>query len=165
MKTLWKILLGILVCLALLIVTLRITGFEPRDRTPGLWLTGDLVTTPVPDWSFTDAYPNIRVQTRTWYLLPHSVTTFCVACNGQLYLTSFYYQPGVQYPHGRSWNENVARDPHVRLKIGDKLYDRTLSYVTDPAEKASFLQALAKKYPSAKAPDSSRVIVFHVLNN
>jgi hypothetical protein len=93
------------------------------------------------------------------------VTTFCVACNGQLYLTSFYYQPGVQYPHGRSWNENVARDPHVRLKIGDKLYDRTLSYVTDPAEKASFLQALAKKYPTAKTLDSSRVIVFHVLNN
>ncbi|HYL38913.1 MAG TPA: hypothetical protein VEV17_23550 [Bryobacteraceae bacterium] len=165
MKTLGKVLGVIVVCLVLLLPVLRITGFEPHGPTPGLWLKGDLVTTPVADWSFTDKYPNIEVQTNTWYLLPHSVTTFCIAYNGQLYLASYYYRPGIEYPHGRTWNEYVARDPHVRLKIGKQLYDRTLSYVTDPAEKAGFLQALAKKYPQPKMPESSRVIVFHVLDN
>ena len=42
------------------------------------------------DWSFTDQFPNAEIQTRTWYLLPHSVTTYCVAYNGQLYVDSFF---------------------------------------------------------------------------
>ncbi|HYL38912.1 MAG TPA: hypothetical protein VEV17_23545 [Bryobacteraceae bacterium] len=164
MKTLGKVLGFILACLALLLIVLRITGFEPHGNTPGLWLTGNLVTTPVSDWSFTDAFQTVNVQTQTGYLLPHSVTTYCVAYNGQLYLTSVY-RAGLEYPNGRSWNADVARDPHVRLKIKDQLYDRTLSHVTDPAEIASVLQAKRKKYPQQKIPATSTVIVFHVLDN
>jgi hypothetical protein len=131
----------ILACLVLLLVVLSIIGLEPRDRTPGLWL-----------------------QTHTWYLLPHSVTTYCVALGSQLYLTSVY-QAGQEYPHGRSWNTDVARDPHVRLKIGDQLYDRTLSHVTDPAEIAKVLEVKRKKYPQQKISATSTVVVFHVLDN
>ena len=164
MKTLGKIVVGVLVCLVLMLLVLSVTGLDPKDRRPGLWLKGDLVTTPVTDWSFTDKIQTVKVQTRTWYLLPHSVTTFCVAYNGQLYLTSVY-RPGIEYPHGRNWNANVARDPHVRLKIGNQVYDRTLSYVTDPAEKAGVLQAKTKKYPQQKILPDSPVNVFHVLDN
>jgi hypothetical protein len=163
MKTLLKALGVIVVCLLALLLVLRITGFGPHARIPGLWLKGDLVTTPVTDWSFTDRYQNVEVQTNTWYLLPHSVTVTCTAYNGQLYLTSTY-PPGVVYPHGRSWNADVARDPHVRIKVGNQLYDRSLSVVTDPVEKAAVLAAKWKKYPQLKAPDS-RVILFHVLDN
>ncbi len=162
MKAMRKTVGALLVCLILLLLVARIIGFEPHGGTPGLWLKGDLVTAPVADWSFTDKYPTVMIQTRTWYLLPHSVTTSCVAYNDQLYLTSFYPE-GVEYPRGRSWNENVARDPHVRIKIGDQLYDRTLSYVGDPAEKAGMLQAFAKKYPQLKIPADARVHVFHVI--
>ena len=164
MKTLLKVLGATLIFLALLLMVLSITGFEPRQRTPGLWLKGNIVTTPVADWSFTDKYPTVKVQTRTWYLLPHSVTTYCVAYNGQLYLTSVY-PPGVEYPHGRGWNENVARDPHVRIKIGDQLYDRTLSYVTGPAEKAGVFQAKRKKYPQQIIAPNSTVQMFHVVGD
>lgn len=164
MKTLLKIAGIILACLVLLLVVLSITGFEPRDRTPGLWLKGDLVTAPVSDWAFTDSHPTIKVQTHTWYLLPHSVTTYCVALGNQLYLTSVY-EAGQEYPHGRSWNTDVARDPRVRLKIGDQLYDRMLSHVTDPKEIANVLEAKRKKYPQQKIPASSTVVVFHVLDN
>jgi hypothetical protein len=73
MKVLLKIVGGILVCLALLLVVLRITGLNPHDRIPGLWLTGDLVTTPVTDWSFTDRVLTIKLQTQSRFLLPHSV--------------------------------------------------------------------------------------------
>jgi len=161
MKTVLKIAAVVAICLVLLLVALSITGFEPRQRTPGLWLKGNLVTTPVTDWSFTDQVDTVAVQTRTWYLIPHSVTTYCVALNGQLYLDSFYPE-GAEYPHGRSWNENVARDPRVRLKIGNNLYDVTLAHETDAALKTMVLQLVAKKYPQLKIPPESRVQLFHV---
>src|SRR5271169_2783568 len=126
MKTLLKVVGVILVCVVLLLVVARITGFEPNARRPGLWLKGELVTTPVADWSFTDNIQNVKIQTNTWYRLPHSVTINCVSYKGQFYLDSFY-AAGLTYPHGRSWNENVARDPHVLIKIGNQLYDRTLA--------------------------------------
>jgi len=88
----------------------------------------------------------VKVQTNTWYLLPHSVTTYCVAYKGQLYLTSVY-PAGIVYPNGRNWNANVARDPHVRIKIGNNVYDRVLSYVTNPAEHSSVLEMKWGKYP------------------
>ena len=145
MKMLLKIVGGILVCLALLLVVLRITGLNPHDGIPGLWLTGDLVTTPVTDWSFTDKVPTIKLQTQSRFLLPHSVTINCLAYNGQLYVTS-------TYPAGppRSWNENVMRDPHVRIKIGDKLYDRTLVLVTDPAERGGRAPGQSEKIPAVE---------------
>ena len=161
MKTVLKIAGLIVVCVVLLVVVLSVTGLEPRQRTPGLWLKGNVVTTPVTDWSFTDQVDTVEVQTRTWYLVPHSVTTYCVALNGRLYLDSFY-RAGAEYPHGRSWNENVARDPHVRLKIGNNLYDVTLAHDTDAALKTAVLQLVAKKYPQLKIPPESQVELFHV---
>ena len=164
MKILLKVVGVIVVCLVVLLVVARITGFEPSQRRPGLWLKGDLVTTPVTDWSFTDQVPNLKIQTNTWYGIPHSVTINCVSYKGQLYLDSFY-AAGLTYPHGRSWNENVARDPHVRLKIGDKLYDRTLALVTDPAETAAVNAAKEKKYPTLKLPPGGTIVLFHVVDN
>ena len=158
MKTLLKILGVILVCLILFLAIARITGFGPHDRTPGLWLEGNLVTTPVADWSFTDRIPTITIQTQSWYLLPHSVHVDCVSYNGQLYLSSVY-------PKGtsRTWNDNALRDPHVRIKIGNDLYDRTLSLVTDPDEQQHVLEGKAKKYPELKVRPNSTIHVFHVI--
>jgi len=158
MKTLLKIVGAILVCLALVLVVLRFTGLDPRDRIPGLWLTGELVTTPVTDWSFTDQVATIKLQTQSRFLLPHSVTINCLSLNGQLYVSSVY-------PAGspRSWNDNVLRDPHVRIKIGNRVYDRTLVLLTDPAEIAAVLQVRAKKYPQLKIPPNATIHVFHVV--
>src|SRR5579862_9754194 len=140
MKALLKVFGVVLGGLLVLLAVARATGFEPNGRRPGLWLKGDLITTPVTDWSFTDKIQNVKIQTNTRYLLPHSVTINCVSYKGHLYLDSFY-PAGVAYPHGRSWNEDVARDPHVRVKIGNQLYDRTLALVIDPAEQAAVNEA------------------------
>jgi hypothetical protein len=167
MKTLLKIVAATLICLVFVLLVLRVTGLDPKDRRPGLWLKGELVTTPVTDWSFTDKVRNVELQTRTWYLLPHSVRINCVAYNGQLYLSTVD-PPGVDAPH--VWNVNVARDPHVRLKIGNQLYDRALSRVTDPAEKAAVLQARVKKYPQLKTDINTSIAenasarIYHVLD-
>jgi hypothetical protein len=148
----------ILVCLILILVVLGITGFGPHDRIPGLWLKGNVVATPVTDWSFTDKIPVIQIQTQTPYLLPHSVNINCLDYNGQLYLVSVF-------PAGttHTWNDNVIRDPHVRLKIGDQIYDRTVSLVTDAAEQEGVMEARHKKYPQLKIPANPTIHVFHVL--
>ena len=157
MKMLLKIAGGILLCLVFLLVVLRITGLNPHDRIPGLWLTGDLVTTPVTDWTFIDDVPNIKVQTRSQFLLPHSVTINCLSYKGQFYVTS-------THPIGapRSWDQNVMRDPRVRIKVGDKLYDRTLVLITDPEERDAVLQVREKKY-KLKTPANTTTDVFHVV--
>jgi hypothetical protein len=165
MKMLGKIIGAILVCLVLALVVLKITGLDPKDRRPGLWLTGELVTTPIKDWSFVAQYPTDKVQTRSWYLLPHSVTTNFIVYNGQVYLTSLF-AVGDSYPQSKSWTTNVVRDPHVRLKFGNQLFDCTLSVVTGPAEKAALFQAASKKYPDLMASSASSgttLYLFHAV--
>ena len=158
MKRLLQSLGIIVVCLILILIVLRITGFGPHARTPGLWLKGNVVATPVTDWSFTDKIPVVQLQTETSYMLPHSVNINCLNYNGQLYLVSVY-------PAGtaHTWNDNVMREPHVRLRIGDNIYDRMVSLVTDPAEQEGVLQARHNKYPQLKVPPNSTIHVFHVV--
>ena len=153
--------LFLVVVLALALLTLRFIGFEPRDRSPGLWVSGELVTTPITDWSFTQAIEEIFVETRTWYYIPHSVSTYCSIYNDQLYLFSAYYQGG-EFPETRSWNQNVMRDPHVRLKIGNQLFERTVSWVTDATEKEGVLQTFIEKYPEWQSPGIDNVHIFLV---
>jgi hypothetical protein len=163
MGKLVKIVGAIIIGLVAVLLLLSFTGFEPKgcpptDRSfsckvPGLWIKGQPVTTPVADWSFTDKIPEIKIQTQTPYLLPHSVTIWCAVYNGNLYVTSY---------RGRMWVEDIVRDPSVRLKIGDQVFDRTLSVVNDPAEKAAVLQAKGRKYPQWKVPAVSAATVFRV---
>jgi len=155
---------SIVIFMIVLLVTLRATGFEPRDcanagaswscRTPGLWLRGELVTAPVTDWSFTDNIQTVKIQTQTPLLLPYSVAIWCASYNGNLYVTSY---------RGRRWVEDVIQDPHVRVKIDGRLYDRAVSLVSDPAEKAAVLQAKGKKYPAWKVPPVETATVFRVM--
>lgn len=118
---------------------------DPADRRPGLRLQGEVVEEPVSDWSFSDAHPEIHLETRTWYGIPHSVTTVCAAVGDDLYVPSLYYEGGA-WP-GKFWNRNVAADPRVRVEIGDRLYEREARVVEDPEERRRALEALAAKYP------------------
>ena len=135
MKRLLKAFVGTVTLLALVLVILRITGLNPNGPRPGLWLSGNLVASPVSDWSFANAYPTIEVQTRTWYGIPHSVTIWGVGYQDHLYLQTI-----------GNWKRNVIRDPHVRIKIRNDLYDRMAQYVTDLAEYWIVAQNMNKKY-------------------
>lgn len=149
-----SILVGMLV---LTLFTLRLTGLEPDNldvrelrshnniARPGLWLRGEVVTTPVTDWSFvknlreTTGRSTIMVETRTPYFIPHSVTTGVRAHNGQLYIQSQQSRMDVPFPKDKAWTANVARDPRVRLNIGGKLYEMTLVLMADRAEVAAVI--------------------------
>ncbi len=153
--------IGLLAVIA--VTVLRFVGWEPTGPRPGLWLPGTVVTTTVTDWSFTDAVPEIHMETQTWYLVPHSVTVQCVSVDGQLYLASFH-NGGPQAPR-RRWNQNVARDPRIRLQIGDRLYDRKMLPLTEPAQIQRVLDAYVKKYPlwqrTVAMPEDKRPMIFY----
>src|SRR5271154_1059267 len=97
----------VIVILILALLTLRVTGLEPQYldlnelrahhmiARPGLWLKGQVVTTPVTDWSFVDTVEHpgrslntVLIETRTPYFIPHSVRTIPSVRNGQLYIRS-----------------------------------------------------------------------------
>jgi hypothetical protein len=117
-KKLLKVVGVILACWALLLGVARITGLNQ---------------------SFADKIRNVKIQTNSSYLLPHPLNINCVSYKGQLYLDSLY-AAGLTYPHGRRWNENVARDPHVRIKIGNQLCDPAFALVTNPAEQEAITE-------------------------
>lgn len=100
-------------------------SLEPSDERPGLWISGEVSHEPVTDWSFTDDIREILIETRTWYFLPHSVTIWCVSIDGDLYVGA----SSPDYPKERLWIRNARRDPNVRLKIADKIYERRLELV------------------------------------
>jgi hypothetical protein len=104
---------------------------EPSDRRPGTWLSGDIVSEAVSDWSFTADAMEVYLETRTWYGVPHPSV----------------YAEGDEFPDARFWNRNVVRDPRVRVKVGSRVYARTAVVVTDPAERDVALRAFAAKYP------------------
>jgi hypothetical protein len=131
---------------ALVLVALLCAACEPQDRRPGMWLSGEVVKEPVSDWSFTDALREIFLETRTWYGIPHSVTVVCVGLGDRLYVPSVYRERG-EFPDERRWNQNVVRDPRVRLKIGEQIFERNAVLVEDPAEWQEVLDAFSRKSP------------------
>jgi len=127
------------------IATLMVGCLDPKDRRPGLLLRGEVVEAAVDDWTFSDEFREIYLETATWYFVPHSVTTVCAGIGDRLYVPSLYYAGG-QWPN-KVWNDNVVADPNVRLEMGEKIYERRAVVVEDPQEFQAALQALAAKYP------------------
>jgi hypothetical protein len=134
-----------LIWIVVLIVLFASGCWDPQDRRPGLFLSGTVEEEAVSDWSFSDEFQEIYLETRTWYLVRHSVTTVCARVGAKLYVPSLYYAGG-EWPN-KFWNSNVESDPRVRLGIGGKLYAGEAHVVKDPAESRAAIQALAAKYP------------------
>lgn len=175
MSKVLKIAGGVIVGLVLLLLILRVVGFGPPGQFPGLWITGEVVTTPVTDWTFVETlkegeheasgYPLLEIQTRERFfpLLPYSFHVSCLVYNRNLYVGALYVA-GVEYPNGRHWNKNIVRDPHVRIKVGNKLYDQTLFRVTDPAEDAALVKAWNIRRPDDADPGMTK-LWFRVMPN
>lgn len=127
------------------ILLLVLTGCEPQDRTPGMWLSGELVETAVDNWSFAAEHSEIFVQTNPWYGIAFSVTVAMATAEGDVYVPSIYGEPAA-FPGNKYWKGIIDKNPEVVLKIGDKLYPRSARLVTDAAEFERAFEALASKY-------------------
>ncbi len=123
--------------------------FEPSDRRPGTWLSGEVVEGAVDDWSFTNDHREIWIETRTPYLVPHSVTIVCAEADGKLFVAA-------RNPDGKRWVANVDRDPAVRLKIGDRIYEQRLVPIESPEMLDTAYEAYAAKYGWERVPPAER---------
>ncbi len=133
-----------------LVVVLALMLFgciDPQDRRPGLRLTGEVHQGPVEDWSFSDAHREIFLEVRTPYWIPHSMTIVCASDGEMLYV-------GARNPERKRWVGYVARDPEVRLKIGEEVYEQRLEALTEPARIARARAAYARKFGRPATPPS-----------
>ena len=154
-------LLIIVAIVVVLLVTLRVTGLDPRyidpsseafvesGRTawPGLWLQGEVVREPVGDWGWVNEVNDpirgntIMLETRTWYGIPHSVTINATPRGDKLYIggSEQDFRLEKEFPHSKAWWANIERDPRIRMKIDGKIYEMTVVLVADRAEVAQLI--------------------------
>ncbi len=128
-----KILLGIVAILVVGYVAAITLPFDPNERRPGATLSGEFASEQNPDWqAHYDGRKKVHLQTRTWYPVPHSVTTTSWVYDGMLYV-----------PCGRCsskrWPLNVAADNRVRVRVDGKLYDKRAVLITDEAQRITLL--------------------------
>ena len=123
MKRVVLILGGVVVALYVALIYVPI---DPDERRPGTRLSGDLAPVLDTDWSFLQGRTQAWLETRTWYLIPHSITVSAWAVGGTLYV-------GCSRCDTKTWPKHVARDNRVRLKIGDEIHLRRAAQITDPA--------------------------------
>src|SRR5271170_4160229 len=92
MKILLRILGVILACAIVALVVFSIIGLDPKQTRAGLWLKGDVQSFPA-DWTFSNKFQTILVETHPWYLIPHAVTISFCTYQGNLYLHADYGPP------------------------------------------------------------------------
>jgi hypothetical protein len=116
---------------------LYLTRSNPIGPISGLALSGELVSRPPRDWSFTDEHMRIAVETRP--AAPHSVTTICFTHQGVLYVPA-------QGGSAKSWTHYAVSNPRARILVGDKIYPVHLTRVLDESEMPDRLAAASEKY-------------------
>lgn len=128
-----------------ILLMMFLTACEPSDRTPGLWLSGDVVTDEISDWSFSNQQQEVFLETHPWYGIPFSVTVVVATTGDKLFVPSIYSEPD-EFPGTKFWNGVIDENPEVMIKIGDKLYPRSAHLITSDAEFELAFEALADKY-------------------
>ncbi len=124
--------------LASSLVAILLAGCGPWGPWPGGRLYGEVVVEPVEDWSFSDEFPLVAVETRPTF--PHSVTTIAFTHEGALYVPALS-------PRGKRWPYFVLDDPRVRIRIGDKVYPGRAVRLTDETDREALVASAQKKYP------------------
>jgi hypothetical protein len=129
----------------------------PWGRTPGFALLGEEANGRLLDAYAVNGHPEIAVETRPPWLLPHSVTTSWLVVDGALFIPA-------RDAAGKRWVRNVLRRPTVRIRVDDRLYAARLLRVDDPRERARLIDAAFQKWPQfqARGVDGEAMAFFRV---
>ena len=93
---------------------------------PGGELSGEVVTTPVGDWSFVrDSFVDLETRPGD----PYSVELNYIVKDGKLYIDP---------AEGRRWLDHIRADPRVRVRFGEKVYALKAVLVGQPGELEGF---------------------------
>ncbi len=132
-------LVAIVVTLALVLGLVLLFRTEPLAIIPGGRLSGEEVTVPVSDWSFTEQYTTVTLEVRSSD--PYSVNTSSLLYDGLLYV-----------PSGRGgesrWAQFLLQDSNMRLRVGNKLYKVRATRVLNPMLIRELYEVWGQRYPS-----------------
>ena len=74
-----------------------------------------------------------------------------------MFLFSEYFAPKPgqpdhrdEFPNARFWNRMVVREPHIRVKIGNRLFPMRAYPLKDPGQVAVAREAFLSKYPDVR---------------
>ena len=128
-----KVLMITLASVALFYAAAVALPIDPADQRPGTRLSGTVIEEPNLDWSFMQDRQEVQIQTNTWYLIPHSVTTISFVVDNQFYIPCGWCAT-------KRWPKNVAEDASITLKVGDNLYPRTAVKIAQDSEKRRIMR-------------------------
>ena len=129
-------------------------GCEPTGPLPGGELSGEVVAELPSDWSFSDDWENVQLETRPED--PYSVNVWGVGVGDRFYL-------GSGEGGESTWTQHIGEDSAVRLRVGEQIYELSAVRIEDAEERDRFLAAMKRKYdwePSAE--ESDRAWVFRL---
>jgi hypothetical protein len=129
--------------LSVLTPMLLLIACQPKDERPGVWLRGEPIEKPIADWSFAADTEEIFIETRPWYGVRHSTTIWCVVLDDVLYIGSYGSEK-------KSWEKNIASNNDAKLGIDGKLYDVSVTPVTNGGLTEALDAAYASKYDMAE---------------
>lgn len=120
----------------LLVATLGLAmACEPLSMLPGGTLSGEVQSAP-DDWSVATDMEVIQLETRL--ADPYSINIWGAGLGPDLYVAT-----GVD---GTTWMEFIDRDPRVRFRVGEAIYELTAVRVDDAREKSQVAAAYVAKY-------------------
>jgi hypothetical protein len=108
---------------------------EPFIVFSGGELAGEIAPPP-DDWAALAAEETFQLETRPQR--PYSVNVWAVGIGPHVYIGTG--------PDGTRWSQYIARDPRVRLRVGETLFVLVAQPVTAPEERREVAIAYADKY-------------------
>ncbi len=130
-----RALIAIVVTLALVLGLVLLFRTEPLAIIPGGRLSGEEVTVPVTDWSFTEQYTTVTLEVRSTD--PYSVNTSSLLDDGVLYV-----------PSGRGGESRWAQFLLQDSRVCKKLYKVRATRVLNPMLIRELYEVWGQRYPS-----------------
>jgi hypothetical protein len=118
-------------------------GCDPFFTFPGGALSGEVKPVPT-DWGFTDDVDTIQLETRPSD--PYSVNVWGIGIGSDFFVAG---------AAERTWADHIAADPHVRIRIGDDIYEMRAERTQEEADFEAFLVAAKQKYDFEPDPEDA----------
>ena len=146
MRTLLRVLGGVIAVLAVVIVALLV-GARFSDGplaivAGGAFTSGERIISPEPDWTFVRDVQEVEFQLLS---PPRSRTTWIIEHAGKAYIPSGYMTTW----WGRIWKKwplEAEKDGRTLLRVGDEIYERKLVRIEEGPLLAPILAELSRKY-------------------
>ena len=142
MKILLRIVLGIVLLVAVLLIGARFADGPVAIIAGGAFTSGERVTGPEPDWSFAHDLQEVEFQS----IEPaRSRTTWIIEHEGKIYIPSGY----MTTTWGKIWKQwpiEAEKDGRIILRAEGKLYDRQLVRIESGPLLEPLTAELSRKY-------------------